>query len=138
MICVFCLHTKSQPEDRFGPFTVDERPGEQWISLRRKYGENEDIKIEATMFDGSVPSSKSTSTDPEDVQLHITFVVNISKGGDGETLEIMCSAWPDTIQISNFFVRRSSKSSPNAYIGPEFQYSDLIFLSNIKIPYFCF
>ncbi|XP_013641693.2 uncharacterized protein At2g39795, mitochondrial [Brassica napus] len=107
-----------KPEDRFGPFTVDERPGEQWVSLRRKYGDKEDIKIEATMFDGSVPSSKSTSGDPEDVQLHITFVVNISK--DGQTLEIMCSAWPDTIQISKFFVRKSSKNSPNAYVGPEF------------------
>ncbi|KAL0723598.1 hypothetical protein Bca4012_038197 [Brassica carinata] len=110
-----------QPEDRFGPFTVDERPGEQWVSLRRKYGDKEDIKIEATMFDGSVPSSKSTSSDPEDVQLHITFVVNISKDGDGQTLEIMCSAWPDTIQISKFFVRKSSKNSPNAYVGPEFE-----------------
>ncbi|KAL1221030.1 hypothetical protein V5N11_012293 [Cardamine amara subsp. amara] len=109
-----------QPEDRFGPFTVDERPGEQWISLRRKFGDKEDIKIEATMFDGSVPSSKSASSDPDDVQLHITFIVNISKG-DGETFEIMCSAWPDTIQISRFFVRKSSKNSPNAYTGPEFQ-----------------
>ncbi|CAA7026056.1 unnamed protein product [Microthlaspi erraticum] len=110
-----------QPEDKFGPFTVDERPGEQWISLRRKFGEKEDIKIEATMFDGSVPSSKSASSDPEDVQLHITFIVNISKGGNGETLEIMCSAWPDTIQISKFFIRKTSKSSPNAYVGPEFE-----------------
>ncbi|XP_010459123.1 PREDICTED: uncharacterized protein At2g39795, mitochondrial-like [Camelina sativa] len=109
-----------QPEERFGPFTVDERPGEQWISLRRKFGDKEDIKIEATMFDGSVPSSKSTSSNPEDVQLHITFIVNISKG-DCQTFEIMCSAWPDTIQISKFFVRKSSKNSPNAYIGPEFQ-----------------
>lgn len=121
----FFLDTYLQPEDRFGPFTVDERPGEQWVSLRRKYGDTEDIKIEATMFDGSVPSSKSTSSDPEDVQLHITFVVNISK--DGQTLEIMCSAWPDTIQISKFFVRKSSKNSPNAYVGPEFEYTDLIF-----------
>ncbi|CAN8293195.1 unnamed protein product [Cochlearia groenlandica] len=111
-----------QPEDRFGPFTVDERPGEQWISLRRKFGDKEDIKIEATMFDGSVPCSKSAGTDPEDVQLHITFIVNISKCGDGERLEIMCSAWPDTIQISKFFVRKSSiKSLPNAYSGPEFE-----------------
>ncbi|CAN7020937.1 hypothetical protein IGI04_022312 [Brassica rapa subsp. trilocularis] len=108
-----------KPEDRFGPFTVDERPGEQWVSLRRKFGDTEDIKIEATMFDGSVPSSKSTSGDPEDIQLHITFVVNIFK--DGQTLEIMCSAWPDTIQISKFFVRKSSKNSPNAYVGPEFE-----------------
>lgn len=114
---------------------MDERPGEQWISLKRNFGEKEYIKIEATMFDGSVPSSKSTSSDPEDVQLHITFIVNISKS-DGETLEIMCSAWPDTIQISKFIVRKSSKNSPNAYIGPEFQYCDLIPL--FKHKYFFF
>lgn len=134
---LFFLHTYLQPEDRFGPFTVDERPGEQWVSLRRKFGDTEDIKIEATMFDGSVPSSKSTSGDPEDIQLHITFVVNIFK--DGQTLEIMCSAWPDTIQISKFFVRKSSKNSPNAYVGPEFEYTDLIFFFlYIKFDFICF
>ncbi|KAL1198614.1 hypothetical protein V5N11_011263 [Cardamine amara subsp. amara] len=107
----------------FGPFTVDERPGEQWISLKRQFGEKEDIKIEATMFDRSVPSSKSTSTEPEYV-LHITFIVNISKAGAGEAFEIMCSAWPDTIEISKLCVRKGIKSSPSSYNGPEFEELD--------------
>ncbi|XP_006302695.2 uncharacterized protein At2g39795, mitochondrial [Capsella rubella] len=112
-----------QPPNTFGPFTVDERPGEQWISLKRNFKEKEDIKIEATMFDKSVPTSKSTSTEPEYI-LHITFIVNISKGGAAEALEIMCSAWPDTIEISNLCVRKGSKSSPSSYGGPEFEELD--------------
>ncbi|XP_010537887.1 PREDICTED: uncharacterized protein At2g39795, mitochondrial-like [Tarenaya hassleriana] len=109
-----------QVTSSFGPFTVDERPGEEWISLKRKFGDNEDIKIEATMIDGSVP----VSGEPEEVQLHITFIVNVSKGDEGETLEIMCSAWPDTIEISNLFIRRHGKSSEHPYVGPEFKELD--------------
>ncbi|XP_010472884.1 PREDICTED: uncharacterized protein At2g39795, mitochondrial-like isoform X1 [Camelina sativa] len=111
------------PPNSFGPFTVAERPGEQWISMKRKFGENEVIKIEATMFDRSVPTSKSTSTEPEYI-LHITFIVNISKGGTGEGLEIMCSAWPDTIEISKLCIRKAIKSSPSSYGGPEFEELD--------------
>ncbi|KAG2322828.1 hypothetical protein Bca52824_016041 [Brassica carinata] len=80
-----------QSPSSYGPFSVEERLGEQWISLKRKYGEKEDIKFEATMFERSVASSKFTSTDPDFV-LHITFLVNISKGISGESLEIVCSA----------------------------------------------
>ncbi|CAH2067955.1 unnamed protein product [Thlaspi arvense] len=112
-----------QPPSSFGPFTVDERPGEQWISLKRKFGEKEDIKIEATMFDRSVPTSKSTGTEPE-FMLHITFIVNISKGGAGETLEFMCSAWPDNIEISKLCIRKGNKTSPSSYGGPEFEELD--------------
>ncbi|KFK42454.1 hypothetical protein AALP_AA2G258800 [Arabis alpina] len=112
-----------QPPSSFGPFTIDERPGEQWISLRRRFGEKEEIKIEATMFDKSVPTSKSTRTEPEYI-LHITFIVNISKVGSNEALEIMCSAWPNTIEISKLCLRKSDKSSPSAYGGPEFEELD--------------
>lgn len=109
---------------------MEERPGEQWISLKRKYGEKEDIKVEATMFDRSVPTSKSTRTEPEFI-LHITFVVNISKGISGESLEIMCSAWPDNIEISKLCIRKGINSSPSSYGGPEFEYADLILFFNI-------
>lgn len=121
-----CLQSPSS----YGPFTVEERPGEQWISLKRKYGEKEDIKVEATMFDRSVPTSKSTRTEPEFI-LHITFVVNISKGISGESLEIMCSAWPDNIEISKLCIRKGINSSPSSYGGPEFEYADLILFFNI-------
>ncbi|ANM57729.1 putative mitochondrial glycoprotein [Arabidopsis thaliana] len=112
-----------QPPNSFGPFTVDERPGEQWISLKRNFGDKEDIKIEATMFDRSVPTSKSTKTEPEYI-LHITFIVNISKAGATEALEIMCSAWPDTIEISKLCIRRGINTSPSSYGGPEFEELD--------------
>ncbi|CAA7020006.1 unnamed protein product [Microthlaspi erraticum] len=112
-----------QPPRSYGPFSVEERPGEQWISLKGKFGEEEDIKIEATMFDKSVPTSKSTKTEPEFI-LHITFIVNITKGTAGETLEIMCSAWPDNIEISKLCIRKGVKSSPSSYNGPEFEELD--------------
>lgn len=52
------------------------------------------------MFDGSVPVSKPGGTGSgggggQDVQLHISMIVDISKGKGGKTLEIMCSIWPD-------------------------------------------
>uniref|UniRef100_A0A0D3B1B0 Uncharacterized protein n=1 Tax=Brassica oleracea var. oleracea TaxID=109376 RepID=A0A0D3B1B0_BRAOL len=57
-------------------YELNHSPPLQWISLTRKYGEKGDIKVEATMFDRSVPSSKSTSTEPDFI-LHITFLVKM-------------------------------------------------------------
>ncbi|KAJ0008497.1 hypothetical protein Pint_30296 [Pistacia integerrima] len=112
-----------QPIAKFNSFTVDERSGERWIRLNRKFGENEDIKVEATMFDGSIPVSKGGVAAGEDVKLHITLIVNISKG-DGEVLEIICSAWPDTIEINQLFVRENNRMSAQPYVGPEFKALD--------------
>ncbi|KAI8568088.1 hypothetical protein RHMOL_Rhmol02G0170200 [Rhododendron molle] len=50
---------KGQPVPEFNSFSVDERPGEQWIMLNKNFGENEKIKVEVTMFDGSVPIKKN-------------------------------------------------------------------------------
>lgn len=74
------------------------------------------------MFDGSIPVSKAGVG--EDVSLHCTLIVNISKG-DGEVLEIMCSAWPDSIEITKLFVRGNNNLSADPYVGPEFKYEDL-------------
>ncbi|XWS11720.1 hypothetical protein CRYUN_Cryun37aG0023800 [Craigia yunnanensis] len=112
-----------QPITRFNSFTIDDRPGEQWIRLKRKFGEKEDITIEATMFDGSIPVSKSGKVG-DDVQLHITFIVNISKGVDSNVLEIMCSAWPDAIVIKKLFVRGHNRTPDQPYFGPEFKELD--------------
>ncbi|KAK6912283.1 Mitochondrial glycoprotein [Dillenia turbinata] len=89
-----------QPVPEFGPFMVDNRPGHQWVSLYQKFGENEDIKIEVTMFDGSVPVSKPG--DDEDEKLHISLIVYISKGEC--TLEFVCSAWPNSLEIQNIYM----------------------------------
>ena len=92
---------------KFNSFTVDEQPGEQWIRLKGKFGEHEDIKVEATMFDGSIPVSKAGGPG-QDVKLHISLVINIHKG-DGEVFEFLCSAWPDSIEITNLFVQGNDK-----------------------------
>ncbi|KAK6263753.1 hypothetical protein SCA6_019187 [Theobroma cacao] len=112
-----------QPITGFNSFIVDDRPGEQWIRLKRKFGEKEDIRIEATMFDGSIPVSDSERVG-DNVQLHITFIVNISKGDDNNVLEIMCSAWPDAIVIKKLFVRGHNRTPAHPYIGPEFKELD--------------
>ncbi|KAL4280182.1 hypothetical protein GQ457_03G042410 [Hibiscus cannabinus] len=113
-----------QPITRFGSFSVDDRPGEQWIKLKRKFGDKEDITIDATMFDGSVPVSNPGET-KDDEQLHMTFIVNISKGDGGNILEMVCSAWPDTIEIKKVYVRGpDNRTSSHPYLGPEFEELD--------------
>ncbi|KAF5741770.1 mitochondrial glycoprotein [Tripterygium wilfordii] len=117
-----------QPVTTFNSFTIDDLPGEQWMKLKKKFGENEEIKVEATMFDAVIPIQKSVGDGgkrvPEDVKLHITLVVNISKEGVGEVLEIMCSAWPNSIEITKLFIRRNGKMSAQLYDGPEFRELD--------------
>ncbi|KAF7151814.1 hypothetical protein RHSIM_Rhsim02G0207300 [Rhododendron simsii] len=104
----------------FNTFVVEDRPGEQWITLRGKFGENETIKIEATMFDGSVvvPKSGDDST-AEDVRLHISLLVDISKGEECD-LEFVCSSWPDHIEIQKVYIFRRDGSLKWPYMGPNF------------------
>lgn len=111
-----------QPVAKFDSFTVDDRPGEQWIRLEKKFGD-EDIKVEVTMFDGAIPASKSGgsgSSIGNEVQLHVSLIVNITKGGD--VFEIMCSAWPDSIEINRLFIRHGNKIPAQPYTGPGFKY----------------
>lgn len=89
--------------------------------MKRKYGENEDIKVEATMFDGAIPGPNAGNGDVGDHLLHITMIVNISKK-DGDVLEIMCSVWPDSIEIDKLFTKTRENMPAQSYAGPEFKY----------------
>ncbi|OVA00280.1 Mitochondrial glycoprotein [Macleaya cordata] len=110
-----------EPVTTFNSFTVEDRPGEQWIRLRSKYGE-EDIKIEVTMFDGSVPAPKTGDGDKDgDVQLHISLIVDISKGENCGVLEFVCSAWPDCLDIQKVFMLRRNGVPASPYMGPDFK-----------------
>ncbi|KAI8569187.1 hypothetical protein RHMOL_Rhmol02G0259400 [Rhododendron molle] len=111
-----------QSATEFNAFVVEDRPGEQWITLRGKFGENETIKIEATMFDGSVvvPKSGDDST-AEDVRLHISLLVDISKGEECD-LEFVCSSWPDHIEIQKVYIFRRDGSLKWPYMGPNFRH----------------
>ncbi|CAM8915546.1 unnamed protein product [Rhodiola kirilowii] len=107
---------------KYYSYAVDERPGEQWICLRSRFGDKENIKIEVTMFDGSPPAPKVAKDKlGEDVQRHITFVVSISKGLDGEKIEFLCSAWPDSIEIRNVAMHNPKRFPSQTYMGPLFK-----------------
>ncbi|KAK2378449.1 Mitochondrial glycoprotein family protein [Trifolium repens] len=112
------------PTNKFGSFLVDGRPGDRWVTLKRQFAD-ENIKVEVTMFDGAVPAPKKSGgvANADEVQLHITLIVNISKG-DGSVLEIMCSAWPDNIEIKRLFIRTNKKMSAEPYAGPDFEELD--------------
>ncbi|XP_061342500.1 uncharacterized protein At2g39795, mitochondrial-like [Gastrolobium bilobum] len=114
----------SNPVTKFGSFMVDGRPGDRWITLKRKF-EDEDVKVEVTMFDGAVPAPSASGgvATVDDVQLHITLIVSISKG-EGGVLEIMCSAWPDSIEITRLFIRSNEKMLAEPYAGPDFKELD--------------
>ncbi|KAL1809752.1 hypothetical protein ACET3Z_026742 [Daucus carota] len=111
-----------QPVQKYDEFTVDERPGEQWIRLSRKFGENEEIKVEVTMFDGAVPVKKKGGVDTDDnVELHITMIVDIFKGDGNSVLEFVCSAWSSSIQIQKVFMRAHDRMTGHPYTGPIFK-----------------
>ncbi|CAA0816433.1 Mitochondrial glycoprotein family protein [Striga hermonthica] len=112
----------SEPIPKFNSFMVDERPGEQWIRLTRKFGGKEEIKVEVTMFDDSLPTKKDD--DSEDVTLHITLIIDIFKGEDTKVLEFVCSAWPDSIEIRNVFTRGHDRMNDQPYVGPAFKELD--------------
>ncbi|KAL6985194.1 hypothetical protein U1Q18_018577 [Sarracenia purpurea var. burkii] len=111
-----------QASTEFNSFRVEDRPGEQWITLMGKFGGNETIKIEATMFDGSVAVPKSgDDSNAEDVHLHISLLVDISKGEDGCDLEFVCSSWPDHMEIQKVYIFRRGDSLTRPYMGPNFR-----------------
>jgi len=111
------LHT--QPLGSFNFFSVEDRPGEQFVRLRRKFEEKEDIKIEATMFDGCVSIPKAgDDTDGEDIRLHISLLVDIHKGEGSDGLGFVCSAWPDGLEIMKVYMLRGNGMLPKAYMGP--------------------
>ncbi|KAG8386858.1 hypothetical protein BUALT_Bualt03G0192700 [Buddleja alternifolia] len=83
----------------FDRFTVEDRPNEQWITLRDKTGEDEKIKIKTTMFDSSITGLKSGE---EILQLHIRVLVDIWKGEESDSMEFVAPAWKDSLEIQKF------------------------------------
>ncbi|XP_022150088.1 uncharacterized protein At2g39795, mitochondrial [Momordica charantia] len=112
-----------QPVTKFNSFSVEDRPGEQWITLRGKFMDTEEIKIEATMFDGceTVPRPGDDSDGEEDLRLHISVLVDISKGDGSDDLEFMCSAWPDFLEVQKVYVLRRDRMLARPFMGPDFR-----------------
>ncbi|KNA05001.1 hypothetical protein SOVF_194440 [Spinacia oleracea] len=114
-----------EPPASFNIFSVEHRPGEQFVRLRCKFGEKEDIKIEATMFDGCVSDPKpGDDADGEDIRLHISLLVDIYKGEGSDGLGFVCSAWPDGLEIMKVYMLRGNKFLPKAHMGPNIRNLD--------------
>lgn len=113
-----------QPLPHFNAFKVEEKPGEQWIRLSRKFGATEEIKVEVTMFDGSLPIKKDGDDAEDDVQLHIALIVELFKEENKDVMQFVCSAWPDSIEIRKVFTRRRDQIKDRPYTGPRFRELD--------------
>ncbi|KAG6649680.1 uncharacterized protein At2g39795, mitochondrial [Carya illinoinensis] len=122
-----------KPVTKFNSFTVEDRPGEQWITMRRKFGDTENIKIEATMFDGCEPVPK-----PEvhiyggDVRLHLSLLVDISRGDGCNELEFLCSSWPDSLEVQKVYILRRNRMLARPYMGPDFRKLDAKIRKTLK------
>ncbi|KAI3506390.1 hypothetical protein L1887_28748 [Cichorium endivia] len=113
-----------QPDKKFNAFMVEDRPGEQFVTLKGRSTIDENIKIEATMFDGYATISKGENSEP-DAQLHISLLVDISKGEEGgDMLEFVCSAWPEKLEIQKFYVIRVDEMLAKPYTGRDFRVLD--------------
>ncbi|KAK1439434.1 hypothetical protein QVD17_05252 [Tagetes erecta] len=110
-----------QPEKKINAFVVEDRPGEQYVTLRGRSTVDEDIKIEATMFDGLY---RNMDDDEPDCQLHISMIVDIMKAEGGDTLQVVCSAWPKRLEIQNLYVIDFGGTLTRPYTGPNFRVLD--------------
>lgn len=109
-----------QTVPEFNSFVIDGRQGEQWICLKKKFGANEEIKIDATMFDASYPIKKREGVATEDdVQLHLSLFIDVFKGEGNDILRIVCSAWPDSIEIKGIYTYKHNQNADEPYAGPE-------------------
>ncbi|XVF89378.1 hypothetical protein PTKIN_Ptkin19aG0125500 [Pterospermum kingtungense] len=110
-----------EPFTSFNSFSVQDRPGEKWMTMVGKYGD-EGIKIEVTMFDGCVFVPKpGEDNGGEDVVLHLSLLIDVSKGQGPPEMEFLCSAWPDRLEIHKVYLLNRDKIVTNPYIGPHYR-----------------
>ena len=81
-----------------------------------------DIKLEATLFDGYETIMKSADdSSSEDVRLHISLLVDITKSDRGDSLEFVCSSWPDSLEIQKVYLLRRDNILSRPCMGPVLQ-----------------
>ncbi|KAK9073246.1 hypothetical protein SSX86_007570 [Deinandra increscens subsp. villosa] len=106
---------------KFKSFSIDERTGEQWIRLNKEFSDNEEIKLEVTMFQVSTPPAKDGDvTTNNDQELYISMVIDIFKDEKSGILEFVCNVWPDSIEIDKVFMRDQDGMTGKPYMGPPF------------------
>ncbi|KAG9154434.1 hypothetical protein Leryth_024816 [Lithospermum erythrorhizon] len=123
-----------KPDSKYDTFTVEDHPGEQWVTLKGKSSDNENINIEATMFDGFVDSpqvgGEGWGVNP---RLHLSLLIDVWKGEGTERLEFVCSAWPDRLEIQKVFILRCDALPTQPYMGPNIRYPECILLKRYHV-----
>ena len=101
-----------QPPRSFKSFAVEDRPGEQWVSLRSRAGADEEVKVEATMFDGAAeplpedaPLFRRVESLERGPRLHLSLIVEVTRGD--RVLGFICSAWPDELAVRHVLALRA-------------------------------
>ncbi|BAF23813.1 uncharacterized protein At2g39795, mitochondrial [Oryza sativa Japonica Group] len=127
------------PPPSAAPFAVDDRPGEQWIRLRRAFGgddddEKEEVRVDATMVDGATAPTRSgevAGAGPDDaagpqLRMHISVNVEVTKAARRDlALTFECSAWPDEMEVERVYpVRRGGPAAAQQYMGRQFSELD--------------
>ncbi|XP_062194857.1 uncharacterized protein At2g39795, mitochondrial-like [Phragmites australis] len=117
------------------PFSVDDRPGEQWVCLRRAFlaseggkaeREEEEVRVDATLVDGALPPTRSGADTGGPPRLHISVKVEVAKAArPGVALTFECSAWPDEMEVQRVFpIRRGGPAPVQQYVGRQFSELD--------------
>nr|XP_043606862.1 uncharacterized protein At2g39795, mitochondrial-like [Erigeron canadensis]XP_043606863.1 uncharacterized protein At2g39795, mitochondrial-like [Erigeron canadensis] len=112
-----------QPDKKFNAFMVEDRPGEQFVTLLGRSTLDENIKIEATMFDGYAtvsPNLRGENAEPNP-QLHISLLIDISKSEGSNMLEFVCSALPERLEIQKVYAIGPDGTLSRPYMGPDFR-----------------
>jgi len=106
------------------PFEIEDLPGVQTITLRRKYG-NEEIKVEVLSGDvGDDSDEEGSDKDTTSGGIQVNLTVTIAKGG-GPSLEFICTGYSDEVSVEGMAVKHKQPTEAEAvdpipYEGPPF------------------
>ncbi|KAL6601584.1 hypothetical protein ACP70R_044804 [Stipagrostis hirtigluma subsp. patula] len=116
------------PPTRFKSFAVEDRPGEQWVRLRAGAGGGgaaEEVKVEATMFDGAAeppppdaPLFHRVESLERGPRLHLSLVVEVARGD--RVLGFVCSAWPDDLAVRHVLTLGTGAGNNGSRGGRDF------------------
>uniref|UniRef100_A0A0D9XGN2 Uncharacterized protein n=1 Tax=Leersia perrieri TaxID=77586 RepID=A0A0D9XGN2_9ORYZ len=112
------------PPKTFKSFGVEDRPGEQWVRLRAAGGGAEEVKIDATMFDGAAvpppdaPLFQRVESLERGPRLHLSLIVEVTRAD--RVLGFICSAWPDELVVRHVLTLREANGSSTGNGGRDF------------------
>jgi hypothetical protein len=109
---------------------VEDRPGEQWVRLRATRRGTEEIKIDATLFDGAAEPGPDASLFnrvealEQGPRLHLSLIVEVARAD--RVLGFICSAWPDDLAVRHVLTLRGAGAAAGDRSGRDFAYGPIL------------